>query len=121
MPLSTFTLLCNQPHHPSPELFLQIFATPWTIACKAPLSLGFSSQEYWSGLPFPPPGDLLDPGIKPIFPESPELQTHSLPLSHRESSKLKLYPLYNNFPLLFPPSPGNHYSTFYVHLTRYFI
>ena len=38
--------------------------TPWTVACQAPLSIGFSWQEYWSGLPFPPPGDLPDPGIK---------------------------------------------------------
>ena len=39
-------------------------ATPWTVACQAPLSMGFSWQEYWSGLSFPSPGDLLDPGIK---------------------------------------------------------
>ena len=38
---------------------------PWTVAYRAPLSIGFSRQEYWSGLPFPPPGDLSDPGIKP--------------------------------------------------------
>ena len=44
-------------------------ATLWTIACQAPLSMGFSRQEYWSGLPFPPPGDLSDPGIEPMFPE----------------------------------------------------
>ena len=43
-----------------------LFATPWTLACQAPLSVGFSRQEYWSGLPFPPPGDLPDPGIKPV-------------------------------------------------------
>ena len=42
-----------------------LFVTLWTIACQAPLSMGFSRQEYWSGLPCPPPGDLLDPGIKP--------------------------------------------------------
>ena len=42
--------------------------TPWTIACLAPLSMEFSRQEYWSGLPFPSPGDLPDPGIKPGFP-----------------------------------------------------
>ena len=41
------------------------FATPWTVACQAPLSVGFFRQEYWSGLPFPPPGDLPNPGIKP--------------------------------------------------------
>ena len=42
-----------------------LFATPWTVAHHAPLSMGFSRQEYWSGLPCPPPGDLPDPGIKP--------------------------------------------------------
>ena len=40
--------------------------TPWTVARQAPLSLGFSKQEYWSGLPCPPPGDLPDPGIQPM-------------------------------------------------------
>ena len=43
-------------------------ATPWTIACQAPLSMDFSRQEYWSGLPFPSPGDLSDPGIEPTCP-----------------------------------------------------
>ena len=42
--------------------------TLWTIACQAPLSMGFSRQEYWSGLPLPSPGDLLDPGIEPGSP-----------------------------------------------------
>ena len=51
-------------------------ATSCTIACQAPLSLGFSSQEYWSGLPFPSPADLPDPGIEP---RSPALQADSLP------------------------------------------
>ena len=45
-----------------------LFATPWIVACQAPLSMGFSRQEYWSGLSFPPPGDLPDPGIKPVSP-----------------------------------------------------
>ena len=40
-------------------------ATPWAVACKAPLFMKFSRQEYWNGLPFPPPGDLPDPGIEP--------------------------------------------------------
>ena len=52
-----------------------ILATPWTVACQAPLSMGFSRQEYWSGLPFPPPGDLPNPGTKP---GSPVLQADSL-------------------------------------------
>ena len=51
-------------------------ATPWTVAHRAPLSVGFSRQEYWSGLPFPSLGDLPHPGIKP---RSPALQTDSLP------------------------------------------
>ena len=50
--------------------------TPWTIACQAPLSMEFSKQEYWSGLPFSSPGDLPDPGIKP---GCPALQADSLP------------------------------------------
>ena len=45
------------------------FVTPWTVACHAPLSMGFSRQEYWSGLPFPSPGDLPDPGIEPTSSE----------------------------------------------------
>ena len=45
-----------------------LFATPWTVARQAPLSMGFSRQEYWSGLPFPPPGDLPNPGIEPTSP-----------------------------------------------------
>ena len=43
-------------------------ATPWTVACQAPLSMGFSREEYWSDLPFPPPGDLPDPGNEPRSP-----------------------------------------------------
>ena len=48
-------------------------ATPWTIACQPPLSMGFSRQEYWSGLPFPPPGYSPNRGIKPMSPASPAL------------------------------------------------
>ena len=44
---------------------VQLFVTPWTVVHQAPLSMGFSRQEYWSGLPCPPPRDLSDPGIKP--------------------------------------------------------
>ena len=47
---------------------VRLFATPWTIAHQAPLSVGFSRQEYWSGLPFPSPGNLPDPGIKTVSP-----------------------------------------------------
>ena len=47
---------------------VRLFATPWTIAYQAPQSMEFSRQEYWSGLPFPSPGDLPDPGIEPGSP-----------------------------------------------------
>ena len=52
---------------------VQLFAMLWTIACRVPLSMGFSRQEYWSGLSFPPLGDLPDPRIKPISSASPAL------------------------------------------------
>ena len=55
---------------------VRLFAIPWTVACQAPSSVRFSRQEYWSGLPFPSPGDLPNPGIKP---GSPALQADSLP------------------------------------------
>ena len=52
---------------------LQLFATLWTVACQGPLSMGFSRQTYWNGLPCPSPEDLPCPGIKPGSPESPAL------------------------------------------------
>ena len=52
---------------------VQLFATPWTIAHQAPLSMGFSRQEYWSGWPFPTPRDLPNRGIKLASPASPVL------------------------------------------------
>ena len=54
---------------------VRLFATPWTGAYQAPPSMGFSRQEYWSRLPFPSPGDLTNPGIKP---GSPALQPDAL-------------------------------------------
>ena len=57
----------------------------WTVACQAPLSMGFSRQEHWSGLPCPPPGDLSNPGITPtssVSPASPALREGPLLLSH---------------------------------------
>ena len=50
---------------------VRLFATPWTVAHQAPPSMGFSRQEYWSGVPFPSPGDLPNPGIEPGSPASP--------------------------------------------------
>ena len=63
--------MCNA----SSLIHAHLFATSWTVACKAPLSMGFSRQEYWSGSPCPGPGDLPDPRSKP---RSPTLQADSL-------------------------------------------
>ena len=60
---------------------VQLFVTPRTVACYITLPMGFPRQEYWSGLPFPPPGDLPDPGIEPESPMSPVLRVGSLPLA----------------------------------------
>ena len=59
---------------------VQLFVTLWTVAHQASLSMEFSRQEYWSGLPFPSPGDLPDPMIEPTFSVPPTLQVDSLPL-----------------------------------------
>ena len=61
---------------------VQLFATLWTVAHQAPLSMGFSSQEYWNGLLCPLPGALPDPGIEPTSSVAPSLEAGSLPLSH---------------------------------------
>ena len=53
---------------------IRLFAIPWTVAHQSPLSMGFSRQEYWNGLPFPSLGDLPDPGINPVAPVAPALQ-----------------------------------------------
>ena len=65
--LSDFVLVISCFSH------VQLFATLWTVAHQALLSMGFSRQGYWSGLPFPPPGDLPDPGIEPVSLASPAL------------------------------------------------
>ena len=62
---------------------VRLFVTPWTIAHQIPLSTGFSRQEYWSGLPCPPPEDLPNQRIEPVSPASPALQADSLLLSHQ--------------------------------------
>ena len=69
----------------SPCSSLQLFVTPRTVAPQAPLSMGFPRQKYWNGLPFPSPGDLLNPGIESASPVSPVLQADYLLLSHQGS------------------------------------
>ena len=73
---------------------VRLFATPRTVACQAPLSMGFSRHEHWSGLPCPPPGDLPDPGIKRVFPLAPALEAGSLLLSHQGSPCIYVLKVY---------------------------
>ena len=63
---------------------VQLFAPPWTVVNQVPLSMGVSRQGYWSGLPFPSPGDLPNPGIRPISPVSLHWQADSLPRHHAD-------------------------------------
>ena len=84
------------PLHPSTESEVKLkvkllscfglFVTLWTVAYQAPLSMGFSRQEYWSGVPFPSPGDLPDPGIEA---GSPSLQADALPSEPRGKNWIK--------------------------------
>ena len=80
---------------------VRLLSSPWTVAHQASLSMQFSRQECWSGLPFPPPGDLPDPGIEPMSPASPSLQANSLPLSHRGSPQyFQMHPIFHQFHFL---------------------
>ena len=67
-----------------------ILCNPWNVACKAPLSMGLSRQEYWSGFPCPPPGDLSKPGIEPVSLVSFALQEDSLSTVPPEKSIQKI-------------------------------
>ena len=83
------------------------FATLWTVACQAPLSIGFSRQEYWSGLPFPSPGDLPKPGVKPVSLTLPASSTGFFTTSSTWEFPYKyIYSLILTVMLW----TGNHYS-----------
>ena len=73
---------------------VQLFVTPWTIAYWAPPSMGFSRQEHLSGLPFPSPEDLPDPGLEP---GSPALQAGSLPTELQGKPRIEIYFMFIDF------------------------
>ena len=68
--LYIYVCICVYTHTHTSSVMSDSFATPWTVACQAPLSMEFSRQEYWRGLPFPTPGDLPDPGSEAMSPMS---------------------------------------------------
>ena len=80
--------------HVSP---VRLFVTLWTVTHQAPLSLRFSRQDYWSGLPCPPPGSISDPGIEPSSPVSPALQADSLPLAPPRKPLSKRFKTINKY------------------------
>ena len=75
---------------------VRLFVNLWIVAHQAPLSMGFSRQEYWSGLPGPPPEDPLDPGMEPAFPVAPALQADAFTTEPRKP----LFMIYKHFKLL---------------------
>ena len=87
----------------------QLFVTPWTVAYQALLSMGFSRQEYWSGLPFPSPGDLPNSGTEP---ESPALQPDAL-TSEPPGKPITVRSIINNTPVPRPPQVPSSYRVFY--------
>ena len=89
---------------------VRLLASPRTIAHWAPLSMGFSREEYWCGLPCLPPGDLPHPGIQPVAPASPALQADSLLLSHWGHPYTQEYLMLK--PLVFPELPPSVASLF---------
>ena len=92
--------------------YVRLFATLRTVARQAPLSMGYPRQGYWSGLPCPFPGNLPDPGIEPVSPESPALMVDSLLLSPWGSpskglqTKLSLQGQPNNCILIYEKGKG---------------
>ena len=82
--------MCVTEYCMHPKL-LQVFVTPRTVAQQTPLSMEFSRQECWSGLPCPPPGDLPSPGVEPVPSVTPSLQADYLLLSHQGSPAVEFY------------------------------
>ena len=71
--------------------FFQFFVAPWTVACQAPPSMGILQARNWSGVPFPPPGDLPDPGIEPVSVASPPLTGRLLSTSSTWEAPIHMY------------------------------
>ena len=106
---------------------VQFFCDPWTVAHQAPLSMGFSRQEYWSRLPCPSPGDLPHPGIKPTSLVSLPWQADSLPLRHLGSAlplevqslnhwTIKEVPCFPFFIIIPTTHPSYYYYYYYTHI-----
>ena len=94
-----------------------LFVTPWTVSCQAPLSMAFSRQEYWSGLPCPPPGDLPDPGMGLTSLRSPALAGGfftTSPTWEAQILDLSIWNLFHYFCEVFPCAYRNCFSLFKI-------
>ena len=89
--LNHYSLRCVCAHVLSGFSHVYLFATPWIVALQASLSIGFSKQEYWSGLSCPPLGDLADPGIEPVSLKSPALAGRLFTTSTTQEVPLSVY------------------------------
>ena len=89
---------------------IQLFATPWTVGHQAPLSTGFSRQEYWSGFPFPPPRDLSHMGIEPTSPASPALGSRRFTTEPQKKPPFHLSPV-SPLKILSPGRENFNYTT----------
>ena len=94
-------------------------STLWTVACQVPLSMGLSRPEYWSGLPWPPPGDLPDPGIKPASPATSASQVNSLPRRQRRRACHLLIVSYSSFSPAVPKTSFHSCSVWTGIQTKY--
>ena len=86
---------------------VQLFLPPWIVTCQAPLSMEFSRQEYWGGLPFPTRGDLPDPEIDPMAPESPVSADEFCTIAPPGKLTLVLHVFSYNLCFLFPLTPAS--------------
>ena len=102
------TIMCACMISCSSHVWLPV--TLWTVARQAPLSMEFSRQEYWGGLPCSPPGDLPNQGIEPPTPASPALQVDSLPLSCQGSPHITIQKINNQQRILYSTRNSVHYS-----------
>ena len=101
---------------------VQLFATPWIIASQAPLSVEFPRQEYWSGLPFPPPRDLPDPGIEPMSPALGDGFFTAEPLLDVEMLIVRRFKKKKNPLNIFQISKNQDFThLFYITLKCYFL
>ena len=116
---SLSTLLSHWGVHAHSPQSCPTLCNPVALACQAPLSMRYSWQENWSGLPWPSPGDLPNPGVEPAPLKAPALQVDSLPLGHQGSPKMWCVYIYIHFNLGTYDIYHIIYTCIYTHKMKY--